>query len=121
MNLSQVLTQANCKLDPQIFRDLVKATFVDKYPTMSDEDVYCRPVEAMIFCNKVRQAVRAPQLADEVILRTLTNIRKRGELPNLEDRVKAASGKPGHGYTNPAIRTRVRRSERKALGTVALA
>ena len=120
MNLSQVLTQADCKLDTQIFRDLVKATFVDKYPTMSDEDVYCRPAEAMIFCNKVRQAARTPHLGDEVILRTLTNIRKRGELPRLQDRAKAASGKPSRVHAHPATRTRVRRTERKALGTVAL-
>lgn len=121
MNLSQVLNQADCKLHPQIFRDLVRATFIDKYPTMSDEDVYCRPAEAMIFCNKVRQAARTPQLSDEVILRTLTNIRKRGELPRIKDRAKAASGKLSRVDAHPAIRTRVRRTERKALGTVALA
>ncbi len=119
MKLSQVLVEADCKLSPQVFRDLVKSIFVDNYPTKTDEDVYCCPGEAMIFCNKVKQTARAPQLADEHVLRTLTNIRKRGELPRLKDRAKASGGKPKRIHAALATVSKTRRASSKVLGTVA--
>ena len=119
MNLQTALRDSGCVLDPTAFRDLVRAIFVEKYPALTDEDVYCRPAEAMIFCNRVRQAARAPQMADEMVLRTLTNIRKRGELPRLKDRVKAAAGKPSRVEAGVKARIKVRRTGPKAMDAVA--
>ena len=120
MNLATALTESGCNLDSQAFRDLVRSIFVEKYPAMTDEDVYCRPAEAMLFCNHVRRGARAPQIADELVLRTLTNIRKRGELPRLKDRRSTPEPKQARVESRPAPKVRIRRTDQKAVHAIQL-
>lgn len=91
MKLATALTDSGCILDPQVFRDLVKATFLEMHAALTDELLYCRPAEALVFCGEVRRRARSPELSDELVLRTLTNIRKHGDLPRLKHRTP----KPG--------------------------
>jgi hypothetical protein len=83
MNLYQALKDAGCKLDTQAYRDLVKATFIETCKGLTDEDLYCDPARSTVFCIEVNRRARASTLPYEVTLRTLTNIRKRGELPKI--------------------------------------
>jgi hypothetical protein len=62
------------------FRATVRAIFDMTYSGITDEDLLCDPPRAIRFCKDVRRAVRAAgrDLGDHTILRTLTNLRKRG-------------------------------------------
>ena len=62
------------------FRELVVDTFHGMFRAWTDEQLLCTPREALHYCNRVRMDSRLPDLPDSVILRTLTNLRKRSRI-----------------------------------------
>ena len=76
--LDKELTAAGWKRNPEDFREIVVNAFKRHFPGWTDEQVLCRPRDSMHLCNLVRQLSLLNDLPDDVILRTLTNVRKRG-------------------------------------------
>ena len=62
--------------NPKEIRDLIIELFQQYFPICTDEDLLFRPVDAIKFCASVRDRLGVV-LCDEIILRTLTNSRKR--------------------------------------------
>jgi hypothetical protein len=59
------------------FRDLLKVTLANLYPSLTDEKLTHRPDDAKNYCRHIRSKVGL-DLSDEFVLGTLTNIRKHG-------------------------------------------
>jgi hypothetical protein len=59
------------------FRDIVGEVFAVLHPSWTDEDLYCEPRDAVRYCEAVR-ARTCQGVPDRLILRTLSNNRKRG-------------------------------------------
>lgn len=60
------------------FRDIVWRVFKRHYSDLTDEQLLQEPAEAAKFCDRVRTRAKGPEIPDQLILRTLLNIRKRG-------------------------------------------
>jgi hypothetical protein len=76
MHLKRALKEAGYPGDPGVFRDTVVELFQTLYPAWTDEVLLHNPVEAHRFCDALRHRCRFV-CPDELILRTLTNTRKR--------------------------------------------
>jgi hypothetical protein len=76
MHLQRALREAGYQDDVVTFRDLVIELFQTHYPPWTDETLLHNPIEAHRYCDRVRHRAKAP-LPDELILRCLTNVRKR--------------------------------------------
>jgi hypothetical protein len=74
--LDDVLRDHGCDMDVAVFRELLKGRLADDYPGWNDEELMHRPQEALRYCQAIRQAARCFDLPDELILRTLSNMRK---------------------------------------------
>ena len=59
------------------FRDIIQEVFAVLHPSWTDEQLLFRPPDGMRFCEAVRCRT-SKGLPDELILRTLVNIRKSG-------------------------------------------
>jgi hypothetical protein len=59
------------------FRDIVGEVFAVMHPSWTDEELMCEPRDAMRYCEAVRSRT-CQGIPDRLILRTLTNNRKRG-------------------------------------------
>lgn len=79
MRLKAELQKCNCPADPDTFRDVVESTFNRMYPDWTDDQLLCQPVKALEFDNEVRAAVKCAAVPDEVINRTLINLRKSNQ------------------------------------------
>lgn len=66
--------------DPEEFRDLLTGIFRVMFPNLTDEDVLCDEHAPARFVRAVRVAANSPDLPHTLILRTLLNTRKRGDL-----------------------------------------
>ena len=78
LKLEVELAAAGCECDPAAFREIVRGMFEEVYGDWTDEDLLHRPREGLRFCNLIRYRVGCETLDDYVILRVLTNVRKRG-------------------------------------------
>lgn len=76
VRLEDELKAYRCTVDPEQFRDIIGDLKAAMYPSWSDEDLLHRPIEALRFCAVVRDRVRSLDLPDEIILGTMTNMRK---------------------------------------------
>jgi hypothetical protein len=86
LKLAEELKAINEALDPEQFLAGMKKAFEDNYPNFSVEDLLCRWRESSHFCAVIRSKFGVPDTADEFILRTLLNTRKKGEL-SIRERV----------------------------------
>lgn len=77
MNLKTELEAVGWKKGCDKFRELVMSEFAKKFGDRTDEELLVNPQDAMKFCGFVRKRGNV-DVRDEVILRTLTNCRKKG-------------------------------------------
>lgn len=93
--LQERLTEHGSTLSPDEFRGILIDTMFRHYGGWSLDELLCRPDESISYCGEVRKQVAA-SLPEELILKTLLNIRKRKQfnLPSLKDprRVPATPG-----------------------------
>lgn len=80
MRLRDELKACGCKMEEDAFRDLVADIFAEMYRDMTDEMLTRDPIEAMTFCGAVRYRAKCRVIPFPVILGTLQNLRKDGEL-----------------------------------------
>ena len=81
IKLSDQLAAHDCKVDAGEFVRVVVGHFAAKFRRhYSTEELLHRPTEAIKFCEQVRKKLRS-SVPDPVILRTLTNARKRSKIP----------------------------------------
>lgn len=70
-----------CDLDPDEFRDIVQELKAVMYPDWTDEELKNHLDDARAYVQAVRSRCRCAGLPDHLILRTLSNIRKRPHEP----------------------------------------
>jgi hypothetical protein len=71
------LAEAGVALTPARMADLVRDTARRLFPCRTDEEILLRPSECAVpLCAALRQALRLPDLAEDLILRHLTRPRK---------------------------------------------
>ena len=85
MRLEDELKAMGCDMDADTFRDSLADLFAETNRNCTVENLLCRWRDAGHFCALARYRLRLPETADELILRTLLNIRKQGEL-SLDER-----------------------------------
>lgn len=78
--LHKELKQFGCDLTPDQFRDIVLGLRQAMHGTWTDEELLYHPYDALRFCAAVRARSR-DSLPDELVLRTLVNIRKNQRRP----------------------------------------
>ena len=81
--LARQLTESGCGLQVEEFEAALVQEFKHYADAFTTETLRYRPLVAHRYCDKVRILVRCGGLTDEMILRSLGNIRKRGDLPDL--------------------------------------
>ncbi len=74
--LEEELAAGGCGLDPSAFRDLLLDQKERTSPSWTVDELVCHPDDAKNYCDAVRVATDAPRLPDDLILRTLMNIRR---------------------------------------------
>jgi hypothetical protein len=77
--LADELAAAGCDLDPEAFREMLVDLLHGMYRSWTDEELTCNPHESLRYCSEVRLRARAAELSDMLILRSLTNIRRRSK------------------------------------------
>lgn len=78
--LDEELSSYGCSVTPEEFEEALSDTLaqvVGGLPNPEERLLY-QPDQAKAFCNRIRDRLNCPQLPDEMILRRLQNIRKRG-------------------------------------------
>jgi len=87
MRIATELKAAGCADSPEKFRDRLLEEFIDRFPNTTIDDLLCDPERSVQFCRGIRTGVGTENLIDVVILKSLTNIRKRRDCPtNLKKR-----------------------------------
>jgi hypothetical protein len=74
--LEDKLHDCGCEMDPDQFKSLLEDTLKGMYRSWNDEELMHHPQEALRYCQAIRQATGSFDLADEVILRALSAMRK---------------------------------------------
>jgi len=78
MRLEDELRLYGCDISAQDFESRLADLLAAMYPNMNTEQLLYYPDQAKQYCEAVRSSVKCPGLPDEMILRRLQNIRKRG-------------------------------------------
>lgn len=86
--LEDELSGYNIKGGAEKFREVIADVKNGMCRNWTDEDLLCHPVDAIRFCAAVCGKLRCFDLPDDLILRTLLNMRKASD-PRL-DKDKAA-------------------------------
>jgi len=92
MKLTEELSAIGWKYDRDRFEELLVKIFHGEFRNWTDEDLLMSPRESLRYCALVRQSSRLGDLADSVVLRALTNLRKAGRQTNLK-KVKSTKHK----------------------------
>jgi transcriptional regulator with XRE-family HTH domain len=74
--LEDELMECNCAMDGGRFRELLEERRATKYPSWTIDELVCHPDDAKEFCKTIRTETDCPGLADDLILRTLMNVRR---------------------------------------------
>jgi transcriptional regulator with XRE-family HTH domain len=74
--LQDELTDCDCAMDAIAFRELLEERKAVTSPAWSIDELVCHPDNAKEFCNTVREVDGCENLTDDIILRTLMNIRR---------------------------------------------
>ena len=81
--LARQLTEVGCGIQVEEFEAAVVQEFRRYAEVFTTETIRCVPRVARRYCQRVRALIRHPSVPDDLILRCLGNIRKRGDLPDL--------------------------------------
>lgn len=73
--LKKELEECGCEMKPETFRKTVKTMHGHLFNGMTDERLLCNPHKALHLCGAV-MGKAGMKLPDELILRTLLNVRK---------------------------------------------
>ena len=96
--------------------DAVVDCWHDMWPDLSVDDLLTRPRDATQLCQVVRRKLKHADLADQVILRSLLSMRKRGGLtrPRATDGMiaQAIKPRPAHGPATTARRAAAKKGGR---------
>jgi hypothetical protein len=76
----------------EAFRDRLADIFSEMYPGQTVEDLLIDELEPRRFVGVVRSDMRCPKLAHELILKTLLNIRRLGNLSLYEREAGGGTG-----------------------------
>lgn len=74
--LEEELEQCGCALTPSAFRELIEDMKAATSPAWTIDDLVCHPDEAKAFCETIRLKTSCSGMADDLILRTLMNVRR---------------------------------------------
>jgi len=74
--LETELQECRCDLSPVDFRDLLIERKHDTSPAWTIDELVCHPDEAKEYCNVIRAETKCPEMSDDLILRTLMNVRR---------------------------------------------
>lgn len=78
MKLETELKLYGCDVGADMFEETLANLMGAMFPNRNSEQLLYYPYDALRFCEAVRSATRCQGLPDEMILRRLQNIRKRG-------------------------------------------
>lgn len=78
MKLEDELRLYGCDLTPQDFENTLANLLAAMFPNVNSEQLLYEPCRAKRYCEAVRCSTKCHGLPDEMILRRLQNIRKRG-------------------------------------------
>jgi len=78
MRLEEELRLYGCEMSPEDFESRLADLLAAMSPNLNTEQLLYYPDQAKRFCEAVRCSVKCSGLPDEMILRRLQNIRKRG-------------------------------------------
>ncbi len=78
MKLEDELKLYGCEVSADEFESRLADLLAAMYPNLNTEQILYHPDNAKRYCEAVRCSVKCPGLPDEMILRRLQNIRKRG-------------------------------------------
>ena len=81
MLLVNELQACGCNDSPEKFRERLINGLVAWFPGRTIDRLVCIPMDALEYCEKIRQDVGSQVLYDVVILKTLMNIRRRRDCP----------------------------------------
>ena len=70
------LKDCDCAMDPGMFRDPLQERKQATSPTWSVDELVRHPDDAKRYCDDIRPATGCGKLPDDMILRTLMNIRR---------------------------------------------
>ncbi|HMP57867.1 MAG TPA: hypothetical protein PKD86_00825 [Gemmatales bacterium] len=75
--LVEELRSHGYQADPEAFRETLADVMFNGYGSWTIDDLLCHPEDALEYCRMVRQ-LTGSDLPDDLILKTLLNLRKRG-------------------------------------------
>ena len=76
VSTARVLRELSIDLDVDSFRTLLVDALASMYRYQTIDEILCHPVEALAYCNHIRNLLGCRGLEDSFILRTLVNVRK---------------------------------------------
>jgi len=79
MKLEDELRQYDCCLSAEEFEEILEDVLRKHFPDLNTEQLLYYPDKAKRYCDLVREKTNCWKLPDEMILRRLQNIRKRGQ------------------------------------------
>ncbi len=80
INLALALADLDCDCDADEFRDILVELHAAICPSWTVDELLAHPRDALADCTAVRRRVGCSDLPDELILKSLTNARKRGRI-----------------------------------------
>jgi hypothetical protein len=81
MLLSAELEASECQDSPEKFKERLIDGIVVQFPGQTIDGLLCSPLDALAYCDRIREGVGSECLADFVILKALMNIRKSKNCP----------------------------------------
>jgi hypothetical protein len=81
MILADELRACECTDSPEKFRERLTDGLAASFPGRSIDSLVCTPLDALTYCEKIRDGVGSQTLCDVVILKSLMNIRKQKDCP----------------------------------------
>lgn len=81
MLLAAELRASECHDSPEKFRERLVDGLIEQYPGQTIDGLLCTPLDALAYCDRIREGVGSECLADFVILKALMNIRKSKNCP----------------------------------------
>jgi len=81
MNLEVELESCGCADTPAEFNNRLIHKLLAAFPGRSIDGILCEPDDAIEYCDLIREEIATRSLGDHIILKALTNIRKRKDCP----------------------------------------
>src|SRR4051812_43318607 len=83
-----------CDMEPSAFEELLGETHADLFPAWTDEELADHLRNALDFCNVIRRKLKS-DIPDDLIMRSLRNMRKQG---------RETSYSPHKASASPAVK-----------------